>query len=136
MCLQKASICLNLTNCQSHKKPTAAVQTTQDDWDTPPATPPSQNTIPIRERLAKWQEQNPQSYQQTLPTFHELSDPMKALADLIRRPAPEKFGPSESEEGDIEDWDGQGVGGSENYGLEDLAALSLRFKTGDLVDLM
>lgn len=97
---------------------------------------PNTTRIPIRERLAKWQERNPQSYQETLPTFHELSDPTKALADLMRRPTPEKFGPSESEEGDMEDWDGPGTRGSKNHDLEDLAALSLRFKTGDLVDLM
>ena len=61
---------------------------------------------------------------------------MKALADLLQRPAPEKFGPAESEAGDMDDWEGPGMRGSKNYDLEDLSASSLRFKTGDLVDLM
>ena len=61
---------------------------------------------------------------------------MKVLADLMRRPSPEKFGPSESEEGDAEDWDSPGMRGPEDYDLEDLATLSRRFRTGDLVDLM
>jgi hypothetical protein len=86
--------------------------------------------------LAKWQEQNPQLYQETLSTFHKFSDPTKALDELMRRRAPEMFGLSESEERDMEDCEDPGTRGSKNHDFEDLVELSLKFNTGDLVDLM
>lgn len=98
----------------------------------PAISVPVRSRIPIRERLAKWEEQNPQVYQESRSGFKANTDPLKLLSELLRKPSSSHLGTTSTEAEDSE-WSEQTLRRQiQNDG--DTTILTDDLEPGDLVD--
>lgn len=93
---------------------------------------PLKGQIPIRERLSKWQEHNPQTYQQSLPEFKEGKVPLELLSELLRKPTSVKGRQAETAGEETEGDENVPPNAVQNDG--DTSILIEEIEPGDLID--